>query len=31
MDILAQNSQLFDELFQGIYGLADVGILAMFV
>ena len=31
MDLLAQNSQLFDELFQGIYGLADVGILAMFV
>ena len=31
MDTLAQNSGLFDELFQGIYGLADVGILAMFV
>ncbi len=25
------DSSLFDELFQGIYGLADVGILAMFV
>ena len=31
MDTLAQNSALFDELFQGIYGLADVGVLAMFL
>ena len=31
MELLAQNTALFDELFQGIYGLADVGILAMFV
>lgn len=31
MDTLAQNSHLFDELFQGIYGVADIGILSMFV
>ena len=31
MELLAQNTALFDELFQGIYGLADVGILAMFL
>ncbi len=31
MDTLAQNSHLFDELFQGVYGVADIGILSMFV
>ena len=30
-ELFASNSKIFDELFQGIYGLADIGILSMFV